>query len=674
MLQPRFLLPLCLSIPLLLADPLRAESANPSLFSMPLEELMQLKVVTASKRAEPIDAAPNVMYVITRDQIRNRGYRTLKEALQTIPGFAVFFRDLQYVMQVRGIAPNENEKITFMIDGHVVNQVAEPEILMGPLHLDLVERIEVIVGPGSVLYGANTLAAIVNIIPRREAGTEVGIAIGSADAYKIHARSAKRWSDTRWLSVSAVYMENDGWNAWRRGYRGANIANNTDTGKLNPSNWLLAEAKLDDWLFTFSSYNQKMPELGMRYDGWQAGEAFRYDYIDMFAAENRHQITDNLKGRLGITYADKRMLRTTTQGIGNGFDLNQTSYALDYDLEYKLNAHLIQAGLHGVYAQNRHNYSIYWSPSDPNFANSRIQSFITDEDTTDYGIYLSDTYTISDRLKVVAAIRGDGTTLIEDNRIYPSPRLALVYQTPNRWTSKIMYNRATRFPSPWSTELNQVWSGSDIDTNYFINPPAVDPETIDTIEWQNIFYFSTIRISANVYYQKLRDYIAWFRPFTNAGDFEGFGAELDIQAPVSPTLTLWGNLATTDTDFTQKAASPPVPVMPANPSGEIVAVPKLIINAGADYQIAKQVNSSLVCRYFTGQPAYDSIKQSWFDVDNQFYVDATVRWTQCFDLPLDLRVTVKNIFDQTDEVASQFHSYTYAPRGTTAELSLTYNF
>jgi len=94
-----------------------------TLSKMSLEELMNVKVVTASKKSERIDEAPNVMYVIDEEEIRNKGFRTLRDVLVTIPGFGVFHRDLQFVGQVRGIAPNENEKMTFMINGHTINQV-----------------------------------------------------------------------------------------------------------------------------------------------------------------------------------------------------------------------------------------------------------------------------------------------------------------------------------------------------------------------------------------------------------------------------------------------------------------------------------------------------------------------------------------------------------------------
>ena len=65
---------------------------------------------TASKKAESMDEAPNVMYVITAADIQKKGFKNLKDVLQPIPGFDLFLHELGQNVQVRGLAANENEK------------------------------------------------------------------------------------------------------------------------------------------------------------------------------------------------------------------------------------------------------------------------------------------------------------------------------------------------------------------------------------------------------------------------------------------------------------------------------------------------------------------------------------------------------------------------------------
>jgi len=119
------------------------------LFSLSLKDLSQLQITTVSRVSEDRDHAPGNVYVITQQMIKKRGYRSLKDVLQIVPGFTVFHKDLQFVAGVRGLNSNDNEKITVLIDGRESNGVYEPEFLNGPINLDSLERVEIIVGPSS---------------------------------------------------------------------------------------------------------------------------------------------------------------------------------------------------------------------------------------------------------------------------------------------------------------------------------------------------------------------------------------------------------------------------------------------------------------------------------------------------------------------------------------------
>src|SRR5258706_11836320 len=178
--------------------PVTAEVAD--LTSISLEDLSHITVQTVSRREENLDQAPNTIYVITKDQIRERGYQRLQDVLQVIPGFGVQHRDLAWVNQIRGIAPNDNEKLTLMINGQPVNALTEPQYMNGALSLDAVERIEIVVGPGSVMYGSETLLATINLITRAPDDNEVSANIGNADQYSATTILGKKWSDRRWFN------------------------------------------------------------------------------------------------------------------------------------------------------------------------------------------------------------------------------------------------------------------------------------------------------------------------------------------------------------------------------------------------------------------------------------------------------------------------------------------
>lgn len=150
--------------------------AEPVLVSEPV-------ATTLSRVEEPVSESAGTVYVYPRDVIFKRGYRSLKDLLETVPGFTVFHRDLQYVVGVRGFNANDNDKVSLLVNGQRILGMHEQEFLNGPINLDNVERVEVVVGPSSLFRQANTLAATINLITRNIDGVEAIAATGNALRY-----------------------------------------------------------------------------------------------------------------------------------------------------------------------------------------------------------------------------------------------------------------------------------------------------------------------------------------------------------------------------------------------------------------------------------------------------------------------------------------------------------
>ncbi|HEY1271653.1 MAG TPA: TonB-dependent receptor plug domain-containing protein, partial [Terriglobales bacterium] len=116
--------------------------------------------------------APSSVSIITADEIRRYGWRTLGDALRSLRGFYTSY-DRQYVyLGVRGfLRPGDyNCRILLLLNGHRLNENVFDSAPMGtefPLDLDLVDHIEVVRGPGSSLFGANAVFGVINVITRR---------------------------------------------------------------------------------------------------------------------------------------------------------------------------------------------------------------------------------------------------------------------------------------------------------------------------------------------------------------------------------------------------------------------------------------------------------------------------------------------------------------------------
>ena len=142
------------------------------LADMSLEDLMSVEVTSASKKAENRTDAPASVFVVTRDDIERNGYRTLADALRQVVGFYISNdRNYSYI-GLRGYArPGDyNSRILLLVDGVRVNDPLYDTAPVGedsPVDMESLDRIEIVKGPGSALWGANAVLAVINLITKR---------------------------------------------------------------------------------------------------------------------------------------------------------------------------------------------------------------------------------------------------------------------------------------------------------------------------------------------------------------------------------------------------------------------------------------------------------------------------------------------------------------------------
>jgi outer membrane receptor for ferrienterochelin and colicins len=145
------------------------------------------RVVAAERQLTRAEDAPASVSVITRAEILAFGYSTLAQALRPVRGLYVTSDRTRDSFGVRGFSPPGvyNDKVLVLSDGHVTNDISSGQGFIGhdfDVDLDDVERIEVVRGPGSVLYGSAAFLAVVNVVHRgaqRARSFEAGALLGS---------------------------------------------------------------------------------------------------------------------------------------------------------------------------------------------------------------------------------------------------------------------------------------------------------------------------------------------------------------------------------------------------------------------------------------------------------------------------------------------------------------
>ena len=187
--------------------------------SLDLESLLNVKVVTASKFAESQSDAPGIMSVVSQDELRRFGGTTLREVLERVPGLAsstAYFTDRSMVAARGDQTKINGGHVLFLINGRPTREVLEGGLvsdLLESFPINVLERIEVIKGPGSVLYGSNAFSAVVNLITLedRANGFSFGGAPGTAGARQVSGEGTYACGDLRIVGGAQLHQRPD-WN------------------------------------------------------------------------------------------------------------------------------------------------------------------------------------------------------------------------------------------------------------------------------------------------------------------------------------------------------------------------------------------------------------------------------------------------------------------------------
>lgn len=195
--------------------------AAPDLMDMSLEDLMKVEIDSvygASGYKQKVSDAPASITIITAEEIKRYGYRTLADILRDVPGFYVTYdRNYNYV-GVRGFGrPGDyNSRILLLVDGHRINDNIDDQAFIGtdfPVDVNLIDRVEVIRGPNSSLYVASALLGIINIVtkPVRDLkGVTVAEEMGSYGTYKSNVSYGGQFKNGLRMLLSSTYYNSHG--------------------------------------------------------------------------------------------------------------------------------------------------------------------------------------------------------------------------------------------------------------------------------------------------------------------------------------------------------------------------------------------------------------------------------------------------------------------------------
>jgi len=281
-----------------------ADSRVANIADLSLEELGNIEITSVSGYAERLVDAAASIFVITSDDIRRSGYRTLPDVLRLAPNLQVARSGANgYAISARGFN-NDNglaNKLLVLIDGRTVYSLSLSGVFwdMQDVMLEDVERIEVISGPGATLWGANAVNGVINIISRSTRNTQgVLVTLGGGNQEK---GAAVRYG-----------------------------------GRFGSNGHFRVYGKTDDFQNTKSANGNSLP------DGWERGQVgFRADWVDVgrsFTIQG-----DAYKGRSedrpvfnAVEVSGANLLARWNQRLNNGSDIRLQAYYDHTDREDQL--------------------------------------------------------------------------------------------------------------------------------------------------------------------------------------------------------------------------------------------------------------------------------------------------------------------------------------------------
>lgn len=213
------------------------EVTNIDISELPLEQLLKMDV-TILKGHRMLSATPAAISIVTSDDIRRSGAMNIPEALRQVPGMEVARLDAnEWAVSMRGFNDLFANKLLVLQDGRTVYSPVFSGVfwdVQGAMMEDI-DRIEVIRGPGSTVWGANAVNGVINVITKSAKDTQgmlVSVGSGNIDQAFVNARYGGQFGSNVFYRVYGTYLDHDSFaqpnghdanNAWQMGRGGFHL-------------------------------------------------------------------------------------------------------------------------------------------------------------------------------------------------------------------------------------------------------------------------------------------------------------------------------------------------------------------------------------------------------------------------------------------------------------------
>ncbi|MBN2143230.1 MAG: TonB-dependent receptor [Candidatus Aureabacteria bacterium] len=674
------------------------------------------EIITASKTSQSVNRATSVVTVITEKDMARSGARTLYEVLKRVPGFFPSVQASWTQMTSRGISADSTDHLLLLIDGHQQNSILGQGYQQQDMlpTLDKVKQIEIIRGPGSVLWGSSAVWGIINIITKDGATDRMqkaSVAYGDGDGmesysylttFGIEEKTNAMVSFTYWKSKGYDRPDKTGpGNAWSKA-DAQNIEGNIEFPWGEIGDW----PPIDQHREGYELYGKvnmgenkligRVVESNVTYpwDTWMESAGsdlmMRKAYLEY---KNTHPFSDTIT--LESTVYGDYLLQNRFPTEGTFFKPNtsktimqdQTNEEMAFGLEFlgtfKLSdTQNLRAGLKGVRTKIGPNrdarfdiYQNYPYDADPSSGAGLPYLGVESGYDNNYAVY-SEWLGSFDKFDLFLGGRYDKNDFREDKGIV-LPRGGVIFNITEDLTLKGVYNTGYLRPAAvYSKTVGKIVDTTRGPTQDILR--VTDSEKISSIDVQLFWKKEKNHFAVNLYIMNIEDYISFDanntpQGYKNLGEVTTKGVELEARTQLGSKFSVYGNysyaLGKLDESRHQGAIT--------NDSDETLNYPKHILNLGIDCLFTDTTSLNVNLNAWRDMnvvlPLGEANTYGEFDkLDGEQYIDINLTANQVFGSPCDLSLFCFNILDNTEPIGLVVNNGFYHPRGRNlgAKISL----
>lgn len=524
-------------------------SNGKDVFEMSLEDLMNQDVTTVSKSVEKMLDAPGIIEVVTREDIKKFGGTTLSAILERIPGLIATTSAVsdRSIISFRGEQTTANSNhVLLLIDGRPVRETLEGGInseMYESFPVNIIDKIEVIKGPGSVLYGSNAFSGVINIITQKVEKTNVmgSVLSGYSGTIGANFNLNIKTSDLKVVAAGRYLKKPD----WKTNYSyDANSLSNSDStttpvvtsptvsGVDTTGNSTITQSSGDSTINTGQNNPQMLnSDINIPNQSASLFLSAAYKNLSFTTSFNQWKTTgfdspgiakwqksfNNLGYNLNFNEKWKSTLNvsfTNTRFETDSFpDVHRNSYELltewTHFVTLSEKSKIVFGGLYAL-TQGKETNTI-----------SGIEEVGIDARRGSVAIYAQADYQLLKTLKFTGGVQLNKIENIDLNMV---PRIAIIWNPSSHFNFKMMYGQAFRAPS-----LNECY----LDQPFMQGNSSLEPEKVGTIDIGANYIGEHLQLTLNFFHSNLSHIITLDQSYSTptynnldtvvfqGGEFEG---------------------------------------------------------------------------------------------------------------------------------------------------------